>query len=252
MRPLLNWLTLLLLASQTGCLDESDTLDASQTVFGEPTMKSQSSQPREEPRGEGHAGWPMEQEVEREMPDADMTSNERLLAGTVVIHAIKSGGDGKQGSGFVINANQVVTNHHVIENGGRVVVIDSRGNEINGRVTRRSEQNDLAVIEGNFSGIPALSLSPKEPSVGDAIWVAGAPKGLQGTLSTGIVSAFRDASYLGFKSYQINAAISPGSSGGPVMNENGEIVGVSVASFTEGQALNFAIPSYYVEELLNP
>lgn len=115
-----------------------------------------------------------------------------------------------------------------------------------------STLRDLAVIEGNFSGIPALSLSPKEPSVGDAIWVAGAPKGLQGTLSTGIVSAFRDASYLGFKSYQINAAISPGSSGGPVMNENGEIVGVSVASFTEGQALNFAIPSYYVEELLNP
>jgi S1-C subfamily serine protease len=95
-------------------------------------------------------------------------------------------------------------------------------------------------------------LSKTEPLVGEAIWVAGAPKGFQGTLSTGIVSAYRDAGYLGFKSYQINAAISPGSSGGPVMNSEGAIVGVSVASYTDGQALNFAIPAYYVEDLLKP
>lgn len=233
------WFAISCLVFITGCLEAGDTLDGSQTLFG----------------GDSHDREQVERrsrDHNRQVLPRGLTHNERLLAGTVMIHSILLNGDGSQGSGFAINSRQVVTNHHVIDNEGRVVVIDAEGNEIDGRVQLSSQDHDLAIVEGDFSAIPSLTLSMIEPSVGDAIWVAGAPKGFQGTLSTGIVSALRDASYLGFKSYQINAAISHGSSGGPVMNSRGEIVGVSVASFEDGQALNFAIPAYYIEELLNP
>lgn len=235
------WFVLMCAALLMGCLEAGETLDASQTVFG------------------GEQGQAREVKTEKKEHKqvlynggGGLTQNERLLAGTVVIHSILSDGDGAQGSGFAINSRQVVTNHHVIDNGGRIVLTDANGNELNGRVSQMNEEHDLAIIEGDFSAIPSLVLSKTEPAVGEVIWVAGAPKGFQGTLSTGIISAHRDRSYLGFESYQVTAPISPGSSGGPVMNSEGEIVGVSVASVTDGQSLNFAIPVHLIEELLKP
>lgn len=84
--------------------------------------------------------------------------------------------------------------------------------------------------------------------IGDDIYVAGNPEGLEGTLSSGIVSAMREIT--GHKLLQITAPISPGSSGGPVMDAYGEVIGVAVATFKEGQNLNFAVPSSYVKKML--
>jgi hypothetical protein len=84
--------------------------------------------------------------------------------------------------------------------------------------------------------------------VGDPVYAVGNPQGLEGTFSQGIISSIRDAGL--DKLLQITAPISLGSSGGPVLNSKGEVIGVSVATFKAGQNLNFAIPSNYLKALL--
>src|SRR5207245_6657549 len=84
--------------------------------------------------------------------------------------------------------------------------------------------------------------------VGESVYAGGKPVGLEGTFSPGIGSSIREVGT--DKLLQITAPISPGSSGGPVLNEKGEVIGVSVATFRGGQNLNFAIPSNYLKTLL--
>jgi hypothetical protein len=84
--------------------------------------------------------------------------------------------------------------------------------------------------------------------VGEAIYAIGNPEGLEGTFSQGIISSIRKVG--ADKLLQITAPISPGSSGGPVLNIKGEVIGVSVATSAKGQNLNFAIPSNYLMALL--
>jgi hypothetical protein len=84
--------------------------------------------------------------------------------------------------------------------------------------------------------------------VGDNVYAVGNPEGLEGTFSQGLVSGIRQR---GSDSIlQITAPISPGSSGGPVLNTKGEVVGVAVSTSTEGQNLNFAVPANYLAVLL--
>lgn len=84
--------------------------------------------------------------------------------------------------------------------------------------------------------------------VGEPVYAIGNPLGLEGTFSQGIVSSIRRVGK--DKLLQITAPISPGSSGGPVLNSKGEVIGVSVATFQGGQNLNFAIPSKYLKALI--
>ena len=84
--------------------------------------------------------------------------------------------------------------------------------------------------------------------VGETVYAVGNPRGLEGTFSDGIISSIRLLD--GDKLIQITAPISRGSSGGPVLNQKGEAIGVSVLSVIDGQNLNFAIPSNYLKSLL--
>jgi len=86
-------------------------------------------------------------------------------------------------------------------------------------------------------------------ATGDEIYVIGNPEGLEGTFSKGVISGIRSID--GRSYFQITAPISPGSSGGPVLNASGEVIGVAVASWRTGQNLNFAIPVFYVRSLLS-
>lgn len=155
-----------------------------------------------------------------------------------------------QGSGFVVADNWIVTNHHVIEgaDGGYIKIVgQEKKYEIDGYVSLDSN-HDLALL--NVTGLQSkpLTINDKKVVVGDKLYVIGNPLGLEGTLSEGIVSGLRE---FGEDSIvQISAPISPGSSGGPVFNEIGELIGVAVATLTGGQNLNFAIPSRYVNELI--
>ena len=100
-----------------------------------------------------------------------------------------------------------------------------------------------------MSGIKPLPLgNSSDVKIGETVYVAGNPKGLEGTFSNGIISSRRDPYTK--ERLQMTAPISPGSSGGPVLNSKGEVIGVSFMTLVGGQNLNFAIPSRYLTELL--
>jgi hypothetical protein len=86
--------------------------------------------------------------------------------------------------------------------------------------------------------------------VGDQVFVIGNPKGLVGTFSEGVISAVRRLDNRQDFQFQMSAPISSGSSGGPVLNEKGEVVGVSVATMLSGQNLNFSVPGSYLSRLM--
>jgi S1-C subfamily serine protease len=101
---------------------------------------------------------------------------------------------------------------------------------------------DIAVLQSDIDQQPFLSLGDSRlAEVGERIAVIGSPLGFDGTLSEGIISAKRDAG--GERKWlQITAPLSPGSSGSPVLNARGEVIGVATMIASGGQALNFAIP----------
>jgi tetratricopeptide (TPR) repeat protein len=112
------------------------------------------------------------------------------------------------------------------------------------------EQNDIIRLSVNIPSkyVLPLSLSETTPEIGERIIVYGSPLGLEKTLSDGIISAIREVPGYG-KLIQITAPISPGSSGSPVLNMKGEVIGIATFQFIEGQNLNFAIPSERIANL---
>jgi tetratricopeptide (TPR) repeat protein len=155
------------------------------------------------------------------------------------------------GSGFFIGENIVATNYHVIKGSSRIYTKIVGQKEVYKveRIVAVDAVRDLAIIK--VSGVTATSLILGESlvNVGDTIYAVGNPEGLEGTLSQGIVSGIRQ---IGDNRYiQITASLSHGSSGGPVLNKAGEVIGISVGSLTSGQNLNFAIPVSELVTLLN-
>jgi len=146
-------------------------------------------------------------------------------------------------SGFFIQEDLVVTNFHAVREGvtGHVKLVGSRGAYVIAGVASMDQGKDLAILRITGVKAPSLRLgSDRDARVGDRIYAAGNPMGLEGTFSDGIISAIRNTSSR--RLLQITAPISPGSSGGPVLNEGGLVIGIAVGTFTEGQNLNFAIP----------
>ena len=184
--------------------------------------------------------------------------NARAVAGKAfpsVVLLVMEDRDGQPvslGSGFFVRSGVVATNHHVVEKaaGGYARIIGKeRKYDIAGQVGI-DKQRDLVLLKLTGATASALPLGESsEAAVGDPIYVVGNPRGLEGTFSSGIISGIRkvDNDTL----LQITAPISPGSSGGPVLNERGEVIGVAVASFIGGQNLNFAVPSSYLVALLS-
>jgi Trypsin-like peptidase domain len=154
------------------------------------------------------------------------------------------------GSGFFVgDGRAIVTNFHVVERASSITVKMTSGETANiKRFLASDPLHDLVLLESPTAGA-ALSMSQKTPDVGQEVAAFGNPKGLEGTLSTGIVSGLRsdDKSWY----IQITAPISPGSSGGPVVNLDGVVVGVASFYIGEGQNLNFAMPAGYVHKLLD-
>jgi tetratricopeptide (TPR) repeat protein len=151
-----------------------------------------------------------------------------------------------QGSGFFVNnKGHIVTNHHVLEGAYRATVKTSSGMEypVEGVIAKNTEADIVKlVVNIPATNITFLNLSEIVPSEGQDIVVIGNPLGLESTVSAGIVSAVRDIPAFG-KILQITAPISPGSSGSPVVDMKGEVIGIATFVFKKGQNLNFAIPS---------
>lgn len=156
------------------------------------------------------------------------------------------------GSGFILENGKVVTNLHVIEGAKYGYILEngsSKKHTIKGYF-QIDKINDLAILS-----VPSLNAQPlaisslDKPEIGEKIYAIGNPKGLSGTISEGIVSGIR--SMENKELIQITAPISPGSSGGPVINNKGEVIGVAVGTLTSGQNLNFAIPVKLLTNLAN-
>jgi S1-C subfamily serine protease len=187
----------------------------------------------------------------------------RQAKGAVVALKIvdRFGGELGLGSGFyVTDAGWIATNLHVVEGGTKIraQLADGTLREIAGLLAV-DEDNDLAVlqaVQGPDAVPQSLPLGDSgRVETGSEVVVLGNPLGLSGTLSKGIISAVRDDPWEMPEGHtepllQIDAAISPGSSGSPVMNLEGEVVGVVVSQYLGGQNLNFAIPSAALKKLL--
>ncbi len=155
------------------------------------------------------------------------------------------------GSGFFIDSDgSLVTNYHVIEGSEEAYVQLDNGMRlpIEGALAT-DPQGDIALLKVTGSGFSCLSIHKGDmPEVGAKIYTIGNPAGLTNTLSEGLISGYRKVS--DFTLLQTTAAISPGSSGGPLLTTKGEVIGVMSYSFAKGQNLNFAVPIERVNKLL--
>ena len=160
------------------------------------------------------------------------------------------------GSGFIVGkSGYVLTNAHVVGDAQSVQVVTSMGLEIQGRVLHVDKGRDVALISTPLRIQAPVNLNPDLPSVGESIFAVGSPlkEELAMTVTKGIVSAVRTDSASGNVFLQGDAAVSPGNSGGPVFDEQGAVVAISVAKFSGNAAsgLNLFIPIKDVIEHLN-
>ncbi len=150
-----------------------------------------------------------------------------------------------KGSGFFIRNGHVITNYHVLEGADSAEIKLGTGKVYSvERIIAADENADLIEASVNVprTSIRSLVVSDTTPKVGEKIVVIGNPLGLEKSVSDGIVSAIRNDEQLG-QVIQITAPISPGSSGSPVVNLKGEVIGVISFLIRGGQNLNFAIPA---------
>jgi tetratricopeptide (TPR) repeat protein len=157
------------------------------------------------------------------------------------------------GTGFLVSSDgKLITNFHVIEKAASAVAKAENGGlfPVEG-VLASDPKNDLVLLKLKGKELPFLTLGKSENiEVGTRIAVIGSPLGLEGTLSEGIVSAVREL--MGdLKLLQVTAAISPGSSGSPVMNAKGDVIGIASALLRGGQALNLAAPVECANRLMD-
>ena len=177
----------------------------------------------------------------------------RIKPSVVIVFAYDDTGEFlKLGSGFFISPDgDIITNYHVIEGASSAEVKTPDGKTYSiTHIVAMSEQNDIIRLSVDIPSkyVRSLSLSTTLPEVGERIIVYGSPLGLENTVSDGIVSAVREIPDFG-KIIQITAPISPGSSGSPVLNMKGEVIGIATFQMVEGQNLNFAIPSERIASL---
>ena len=189
------------------------------------------------------------------VPQTPQQVAKSALASTVLVVMEDTNGQFlNAGSGFFVARSLIATNLHVVEGVFKGYVkrvgID-RIYRIESIVAMDTRQ-DLAFIKVSDVSAPVLPIGRSDKvQIGESIYVAGNPLGfLEGTFSDGIISGVREFPD-GSERIQITAPISEGSSGGPVLNSKGEVIGVAVSIITAGQNLNFAIPSNYLRELLD-
>lgn len=190
---------------------------------------------------------------------------DRVASACVLIQAIE-GKEGSAGSGFFVARNEVVTNYHVIkkvaEEGGKVVLVlgtDPKTRKlVNADVVAGDEELDLALLRTDQPSANLLRFaSERSLQLTQQVWVAGFPfgakPGLEVTLTAGTISALRHDDATGkLRQVQLDAAVNPGNSGGPVLDERGGVVGVATATIkpTVGSGMALAIPGAVVESFL--
>ncbi len=184
------------------------------------------------------------------------------LASTVLLTIQDANGKIQgSGSGFFVDHGQIATNYHVIK-GATEIYAKLVGTEdwyAIESIVLTDEAHDLAVLKINSIARVSLPLANSdEVQIGEDVYAVGNPRGFEGTVSDGIVSGIRGEG--NNKWIQITASISPGSSGGAVLNSKGEVIGIATLTYfaidpklkvNQAQNLNFAVPSNYLKALLH-
>jgi hypothetical protein len=183
----------------------------------------------------------------RTLSPADIAA--RALPAVVTIRTEQS-----LGTGFVVRPDGwIATNLHVVASGGakvRVRLRDDRELEVV-ELLAASPEHDLALVRVVARGLPTVPLGDSDSMrPGDSVVAIGNPLGLEDTVSNGLVSARRKVSD-GFEVLQISAPIAPGSSGGPIFNDRGEVIGIATAVLQGGQNINFGVPARYLVPMID-
>jgi S1-C subfamily serine protease len=156
------------------------------------------------------------------------------------------------GSGFFVTPDTVITNAHVVDNAAYVEVKKNLRDEpikvLDVLLVDRDV--DIALLRTSEAGQP-LRLSTEIPETGEPVIVISSPLGLEKTASQGIISGFRE--HKGKRYLQITASISPGSSGGPILDKRGRVLGMTAFMLdgNHAQNLNFGIPSSVIKQFLS-
>jgi S1-C subfamily serine protease len=166
------------------------------------------------------------------------------------------------GSGVVWSADGIiVTNEHVVNGSKRVEVAFADGRRVDGTVRAADAVTDLAVVQAARKNLPAATFQPRLPRVGDLAIAIGSPLGFENTVTAGIISGLhREIPGSGQETQslvdliQTDAAISPGNSGGALVNASGQVVGISEAFIPPSQgavSIGFAIPARTVVSIVS-
>ena len=157
------------------------------------------------------------------------------------------GGQATQGSGVVTAVNEVTTNCHLLENISRVEILRVDGNAVAAEITGGNRGRDICLLSVQGLNETTVIRAAGDLKVGETVFAIGSPRGLEFTISGGIVSQLR---VLGGTSplIQTDAAISPGYSGGGLFDSAARLVGITTFYYKDGQNLNFALPSEWIAE----
>ena len=216
--------------------------------------------------------WPVGQEASLEVsrePGEPLTAQEvyrRLNPSVVTVNCQAGDGLYSVGTGVIFSEDgYLITNYHVIRGGKSCFVTLDTGAVLDVLYVAGDEESDLAVLKISDEVLDLREPLPVAPFgdsellvVGDPVYAIGSPRRLQGTLTNGIISAIdRDIEVEGrtMTLLQTNAALNSGNSGGPLINEQGRVIGINVAKFMSGrdsvEGLGFAIPTAQLERIIN-
>lgn len=180
---------------------------------------------------------------------------------TVYLRTLNVNGDAiGAGSGFFIDTGLIATNFHVIDGSSSIFarVVDKEKWYYVEKIAAIDKSHDLVILKVSGIDTPVLSLANSDTiEIGENVYAMGNPQGWEGTFSEGIISSIRGENQK--KWIQITAPVSPGSSGGAILNRAGEVIGIATLAYfsidpkskvNRSQNINFAVPSNFLKELL--
>lgn len=200
------------------------------------TSMSQTNQPQQNQGSQRHQS----PQVSSKRSDKKLEGQEIFdkYASAVFMVFTSDGMNGYQGSGFFIDSNGLaVSNYHVFKGTGKGMEnIKLLGQDDAFKVTEvlaQSEDEDFILFRVNCGNTNHLPIAAAKPKIGEKVFAIGSPRGLENTFSSGEVSQWRDTNLM-----QISALIDHGSSGGALINEYGEVVGITTGTFADGSQAN--------------
>lgn len=183
---------------------------------------------------------------------ADVREVVDQVGDAVVSIEIEASGGQASGSGFLVNPDGcILTNAHVVDKAKKISVKLIDGKKFPAEVIAKDANKDLAILRINVHNLPTATIgNSDEARAGDSVVAIGSPRGLDHTVTSGIVSN-RERKIRGRRYIQTDAALNEGNSGGPLLNEEAKVIGINTMIIKDASQLGFAIPINDAYDLLN-